>query len=58
MADIKNNFFSLNHSLDSYNTGDGSLCCVYKINLQINRCEFWDCEKILKCTENRPPVHS
>lgn len=32
--------------------------------MQINRCEFWDCEKILKCTENRPlctpcapPVH-
>ena len=22
--------------------------------LKINRCEFWDCEKILKRTENRP----
>ena len=22
--------------------------------MQINRCEFWDCEKILKRTENRP----
>ena len=22
--------------------------------MQINRCEFWDCEKFLKRTENRP----